>query len=182
MKLYCHGQFWFIRSEIKLPEIPWAKWEYIANIYTPVSQKQPEIHLFSARFKELNGDISGARAEYQHLYSDLCPGFLEAIVKHSNMEHRLVWLCTNNYHVPFSFLMCKSLFKLSMFVGRERIILHGLWKGHRCWEGKGTEPALANIAYSVLPFLIFGNFLSQYILLVLLILLKCENPIIHMSV
>ncbi|XP_066398056.1 pre-mRNA-processing factor 39-1-like isoform X2 [Miscanthus floridulus] len=52
-------------------------------------KKQPEIHLFSARFKELNGDISGARAEYQHLYSDLCPGFLEAIVKHSNMEHRL---------------------------------------------------------------------------------------------
>ncbi|ONL94523.1 Tetratricopeptide repeat (TPR)-like superfamily protein, partial [Zea mays] len=52
-------------------------------------KKQPEIHLFSARFKELNGDIFGARAEYQHLYSDLCPGFLEAIVKHSNMEHRL---------------------------------------------------------------------------------------------
>ncbi|OEL33725.1 Pre-mRNA-processing factor 39 [Dichanthelium oligosanthes] len=52
-------------------------------------KKQPEIHLFSARFKELNGDVSGARAEYQHLYSVLCPGFLEAIVKHSNMEHRL---------------------------------------------------------------------------------------------
>ncbi|KAG2542600.1 hypothetical protein PVAP13_9NG648700 [Panicum virgatum] len=50
---------------------------------------KPEIHLFSARFKELNGDVSGARAEYQHLYSVLCPGFLEAIVKHSNMEHRL---------------------------------------------------------------------------------------------
>ncbi|KAF8717970.1 hypothetical protein HU200_025435 [Digitaria exilis] len=52
-------------------------------------KKQPEIHLFSARFKELNGDVSGARSEYQHLYSVLCPGFLEAIVKHSNMEHRL---------------------------------------------------------------------------------------------
>jgi pre-mRNA-processing factor 39 len=52
-------------------------------------KKQPEIHLFSACFKELNGDVSGARAEYQHLYSVLCPGFLEAIVKHSNMEHRL---------------------------------------------------------------------------------------------
>ncbi|CAL4921418.1 unnamed protein product [Urochloa decumbens] len=51
--------------------------------------KQPEIHLFSARFKELNGDVSGARTEYQHLYSELCPSFLEAIVKHSNMEHRL---------------------------------------------------------------------------------------------
>ncbi|KAK3150830.1 hypothetical protein QOZ80_3AG0238360 [Eleusine coracana subsp. coracana] len=52
-------------------------------------KKQPEIHLFCARFKELNGDVSGARAEYQHLYSELCPGFLEAIVKHSNMELRL---------------------------------------------------------------------------------------------
>ncbi|EEE58564.1 hypothetical protein OsJ_09874 [Oryza sativa Japonica Group] len=52
-------------------------------------KKQAEIHLFSARFKELSGDVSGARVEYQHLYSDLYPGLLEAIVKHSNMEHRL---------------------------------------------------------------------------------------------
>jgi pre-mRNA-processing factor 39 len=52
-------------------------------------KKQPEIHLFNARFKELNGDVSGARAEYQHLYTELCSGFLEAIVKHSNMELRL---------------------------------------------------------------------------------------------
>ncbi|KAL6867622.1 hypothetical protein ACP4OV_015646 [Aristida adscensionis] len=52
-------------------------------------KKQPEIHLFSAHFKELNGDVAGARAEYQHLYTELYPGFLEAIVKHSNMEHRL---------------------------------------------------------------------------------------------
>ncbi|CAM0871886.1 unnamed protein product [Alopecurus aequalis] len=52
-------------------------------------KKQTEIHLFSARFKELNGDTAGARAEYQHLHSELYPGFLEAIVKHANMEHRL---------------------------------------------------------------------------------------------
>ncbi|KAL5219139.1 hypothetical protein ABZP36_019823 [Zizania latifolia] len=52
-------------------------------------KKQAEIHLFSARFKELNGDVSGARVEYQHLYSELYPSFLEAIVRHSNMEHRL---------------------------------------------------------------------------------------------
>uniref|UniRef100_J3LLA6 Suppressor of forked domain-containing protein n=1 Tax=Oryza brachyantha TaxID=4533 RepID=J3LLA6_ORYBR len=52
-------------------------------------KKQAEIHLFSARFKELSGDVSGARVEYQHLYSELYPGLLEAIVKHSNMEHRL---------------------------------------------------------------------------------------------
>lgn len=52
-------------------------------------KKQPEMHLFSARFKELNGDAAGARVEYQHLYSELYPGFLEAIVKHANMEHRL---------------------------------------------------------------------------------------------
>ncbi|KAI4967096.1 hypothetical protein ZWY2020_031053 [Hordeum vulgare] len=52
-------------------------------------KKQTEIHLFSARFKELNGDTDGARAEYQHLHSLLYPGLLEAIVKHANMEHRL---------------------------------------------------------------------------------------------
>ncbi|KAM0871484.1 hypothetical protein ACQ4PT_039374 [Festuca glaucescens] len=52
-------------------------------------KKQTEIHLFSARFKELNGDSAGARAEYQQLHSELYPGFLEAIVKHANMEHRL---------------------------------------------------------------------------------------------
>ncbi|VAI53145.1 unnamed protein product [Triticum turgidum subsp. durum] len=52
-------------------------------------KKQTEIHLFSARFKELTGDTDGARAEYQHLHSVLYPGLLEAIVKHANMEHRL---------------------------------------------------------------------------------------------
>lgn len=53
-------------------------------------QKRPEIHLFAARFKENNGDIPGARAEFQLLHSEISPGFLEAIVKHANMEHRLV--------------------------------------------------------------------------------------------
>jgi pre-mRNA-processing factor 39 len=48
--------------------------------------------LFSAHFKELNGDVSRARADYKHLYSVLCPGFIQAIVKHSNMEHRPVRL------------------------------------------------------------------------------------------
>ncbi|KAG1354030.1 hypothetical protein COCNU_07G001420 [Cocos nucifera] len=52
-------------------------------------KKQPEIHLFSARFKELSGDVLGARVEYQLLYSEISPGLLEAIVKHANMENRL---------------------------------------------------------------------------------------------
>ncbi|XP_073001173.1 pre-mRNA-processing factor 39-1 isoform X2 [Typha latifolia] len=52
-------------------------------------KKQPEIHLFSAQFKELSGDVSGARAEYQLLYSEISPGLLEAFVKHANMEYRL---------------------------------------------------------------------------------------------
>ncbi|KAK8694046.1 hypothetical protein V6N13_071610 [Hibiscus sabdariffa] len=52
-------------------------------------KRQPEIHLFSARFKEQNGDIPGARAAYQLVHSEISPGFLEAIIKHANMERRL---------------------------------------------------------------------------------------------
>ncbi|KAI4978808.1 hypothetical protein ZWY2020_015561 [Hordeum vulgare] len=66
--------------------------EDINKYLDEASFKQTEIHLFSARFKELNGDTDGARAEYQHLHSLLYPGLLEAIVKHANMEHRLVSL------------------------------------------------------------------------------------------
>lgn len=55
-----------------------------------VMQKQPDIHLFAARFKEHNGDIEGARAEYQFIYSECSSVLLEAIVKHANMEYRLV--------------------------------------------------------------------------------------------
>ncbi|WOL10648.1 pre-mRNA-processing factor 39 isoform X1 [Canna indica] len=52
-------------------------------------KKQPEIHLFAARFKELSGDAVGARTVYQILYTEISPGLLEAIVKHANMEYRL---------------------------------------------------------------------------------------------
>ncbi|KAL5562004.1 hypothetical protein UlMin_031751 [Ulmus minor] len=52
-------------------------------------KRQPEIHLFAARFKEHSGDISGARAAYQLVHSEITPGLLEAIIKHANMEHRL---------------------------------------------------------------------------------------------
>ncbi|KAG1361886.1 pre-mRNA-processing factor 39 [Cocos nucifera] len=52
-------------------------------------KKQPEIHLFAARFKELTTDVTEARTEYQLLYSEISPGLLEAIVKHANMENRL---------------------------------------------------------------------------------------------
>ncbi|KAJ6790836.1 pre-mRNA-processing factor 39 isoform X1 [Iris pallida] len=52
-------------------------------------KKQPKIHLFAAKFKELNGDVVGARAQYQLLYSVVSPYLLEAIVKHANMEYRL---------------------------------------------------------------------------------------------
>lgn len=55
-------------------------------------QKQPEIHLFAARFKELSGDIVGARTQYQILYSEVSPGLLEAFVRHANMEYRLVFI------------------------------------------------------------------------------------------
>ncbi|KAJ8467807.1 hypothetical protein OPV22_030359 [Ensete ventricosum] len=52
-------------------------------------KKQPEIHLFAARFKEFSGDIVGARTQYQILYSEVSPGLLEAFVRHANMEYRL---------------------------------------------------------------------------------------------
>ncbi|XP_039133935.1 pre-mRNA-processing factor 39 isoform X2 [Dioscorea cayenensis subsp. rotundata] len=52
-------------------------------------KRQPEIHLFAARFKEYSGDIAGARAEYQVVYTEISPCYLEAIVKHANMEYRL---------------------------------------------------------------------------------------------
>ncbi|PIA36235.1 hypothetical protein AQUCO_03400267v1 [Aquilegia coerulea] len=52
-------------------------------------KRQPEIHLFAARFKEQTRDIPGARAAYQLVHSGIFPGLLEAIIKHANMEHRL---------------------------------------------------------------------------------------------
>ncbi|KAM0949377.1 putative tetratricopeptide-like helical domain superfamily [Dioscorea sansibarensis] len=52
-------------------------------------KRQPEIHLFAARFKEFSVDIVGARAEYQVVYTEISPCYLEAIVKHANMEYRL---------------------------------------------------------------------------------------------
>ncbi|XP_068653463.1 pre-mRNA-processing factor 39-1 [Aristolochia californica] len=52
-------------------------------------KRQPEIHIFAARFKEQNGDVTGARSEYQLVHSELSPGLIEAIIKHANMEFRL---------------------------------------------------------------------------------------------
>ncbi|XP_065875544.1 pre-mRNA-processing factor 39-1 [Euphorbia lathyris] len=52
-------------------------------------KRQPEIHLFAARFREQSGDVAGARAAYQLLHSEIAPGLLEAVVKHANMEYRL---------------------------------------------------------------------------------------------
>ncbi|PKA53850.1 hypothetical protein AXF42_Ash011330 [Apostasia shenzhenica] len=52
-------------------------------------KKHPEIHLFAARFKELSGDILGARSQYDLLYSAVSPGLVEAVVRHVNMEYRL---------------------------------------------------------------------------------------------
>ncbi|CAN1270163.1 Pre-mRNA-processing factor 39-1 [Linum perenne] len=52
-------------------------------------KRQPDIHLFAARFREQNADIPGARAAYQRVHAEIAPGLLEAIIKHANMEHRL---------------------------------------------------------------------------------------------
>ncbi|CAJ2632893.1 pre-mRNA-processing factor 39-like protein [Trifolium pratense] len=63
------------------------------NVLARASQvfvkRQPEIHLFCARFKEQAGDIVGARAAYQLVHTEISPGLLEAIIRHANMEHRL---------------------------------------------------------------------------------------------
>ncbi|KAI4349342.1 hypothetical protein L6164_009941 [Bauhinia variegata] len=52
-------------------------------------KRQPEIHIFSARFKEQTADIDGARAAYQLVHTEISPGLLEAIIRHANMENRL---------------------------------------------------------------------------------------------
>lgn len=54
-----------------------------------LNRDKPEIHFLAARFKEQHGDISGARAAYQHANTGISPGLL---IKHANMEHRLVRL------------------------------------------------------------------------------------------
>lgn len=60
--------------------------------YCISEQRQPEIHLFEASFRESHGDISRAEAAYQLVHTGISPGLLEAIIKHANMEHRLVRL------------------------------------------------------------------------------------------
>ncbi|KAG9149410.1 hypothetical protein Leryth_003373 [Lithospermum erythrorhizon] len=52
-------------------------------------KRQPEIHLFAARFREQHGNIPLAQAAYQLVHTEISPGLLEAIIKHANMEHRL---------------------------------------------------------------------------------------------
>ncbi|KAK1426758.1 hypothetical protein QVD17_15438 [Tagetes erecta] len=52
-------------------------------------KRQPEIHLFAARFREHGGDTAAARASYQLVHTEVSTGLLEAIIKHANMEHRL---------------------------------------------------------------------------------------------
>ena len=78
----------------------------IPRIFYGFLQKRPEIHIFAARFKENNQDIPGARAEFQLLHTEISPGYLEAVVKHANMEYRqvkLYELCTI-IHIHYSFV------------------------------------------------------------------------------
>jgi hypothetical protein len=53
-------------------------------------QRRPEIHLFAARFRELQGDADGARVAFEVLRNELVPGLLEVFVKKANFEHRQV--------------------------------------------------------------------------------------------
>lgn len=47
--------------------------------------------MFSAWCKEFNGDISGAREGYRHIYNKICPGLIHAIVRLANLERRQVY-------------------------------------------------------------------------------------------
>ena len=67
-------------------------------------QRRPEIHLFAARSREHSGDIPGARAAYQLVHAEIAPGLMEAIVKHANMEHRLVRLLNKVFVNKFGFI------------------------------------------------------------------------------
>ncbi|KAF6157085.1 hypothetical protein GIB67_041546 [Kingdonia uniflora] len=60
----------------------------IARATQVFAKRQPEIHLFAARFKEQNGDIPGSRAVYQLLHSRIFPRLLKSVIKHTNMEYR----------------------------------------------------------------------------------------------
>ncbi|KAL6505253.1 hypothetical protein OROGR_025070 [Orobanche gracilis] len=66
--------------------------ELAENALTRATQvfvkRQPEIHLFAARFKEQHDDVSGARASYQLVHTGISPGLLEATIKHANLESR----------------------------------------------------------------------------------------------
>ncbi|GLJ49464.1 hypothetical protein SUGI_1047940 [Cryptomeria japonica] len=50
-----------------------------------VGSMQPEIHIFVARFKEQ----LGALTKYQLLNTEIAPGLMDGVIKHTNMEHRL---------------------------------------------------------------------------------------------
>lgn len=85
-------------------------------------QRQPEIHLFVARFREQSGDIPGARAAYQLVHDEISPGLLEAIIKHANMEHRLVSYLSSSLdsrsYLEIAILKC--------FLTRD--VCRGIWK------------------------------------------------------
>ncbi|GLJ28101.1 hypothetical protein SUGI_0552010 [Cryptomeria japonica] len=52
-------------------------------------KRQPEIHIFVARFKEQLGDTVGAYVEYQLFNTKIAPGLMDGVIKHANIEHRL---------------------------------------------------------------------------------------------
>ncbi|CAH9132848.1 unnamed protein product [Cuscuta epithymum] len=85
-------------------------------------KRQPEIHLFAARFREQQGDIPGARAAYQLLHSEISPGLLEATIKHANMEHRLVRIFIYMLSFCFVFAYCFVYF---VFYLDSLSVLHG---------------------------------------------------------
>ena len=130
--------------------------------YVTFAQRQPEIHLFAARFKEQHGDISGARAAYQHVHTGIAPGLLEAVIKHANMENRLVrfldfaflftgWQCC--YHFLTYFLVSQGKLEDACSLYEQAIAIE---------KGKEHSQALALLFAQYSRFIFLVHFVISY--------------------
>lgn len=66
----------------------------IGDVYGPLIcslQRVAVIHLFNARFKELKGDVFGAREAFLHCEMESDSNFVENITVKANLERRLVF-------------------------------------------------------------------------------------------
>lgn len=121
-------------------------------------QRQPEIHLFAARFREQSGDIPGARAAYQLVHDEISPGLLEAIIKHANMEHRLVsWLSSSLDSRSYLEIAILNWFFPIESAGESGRCLFFIWTGNWNRERKRTFTNIITVVCSVLSISVLGT-------------------------